>query len=87
VAEGLLLALTVVLFGARVVVHIQMRMRALLLSDVFLFLATMACLGVVICDALTFKAGAMSNFVNPTTAIFKVSVTKVKSVRVRADSL
>jgi hypothetical protein len=86
VAEGLLFALTVVLFGARVMVHIQMHMRALLLSDVFLLLATLACLGVVICDALTFKAGAMSNFADPTTPILKVSVTKVKSVRVCTDT-
>jgi hypothetical protein len=83
----MLFALTVVLFGARVMVHIQMHMRALLLSDVFLFLATLACLGVVICDALTFKAGAMSNFVDPTIPILKVSITKVKPVRVRADAL
>jgi hypothetical protein len=83
----MLFALTVILFGARVMVHIQMRIRALILSDIFLFLATLACLGVVICDALTFKAGAMSNFVDPTTPILKVRVTKVKSVRVRADAL
>jgi hypothetical protein len=68
-------------------VHIQMRMRALLLSDVFLLLATLACLGVVICDALTFKAGEMSNFVDPTPSILKVSITRVKSVRVHTDAL
>ncbi|KAH7406731.1 hypothetical protein DE146DRAFT_648244, partial [Phaeosphaeria sp. MPI-PUGE-AT-0046c] len=62
-------------------------MRALLLSDVFLLLATLACLGLVICDALTFKAGAMSNFTNPTTPILKVSVTTVESFLVRTDTL
>jgi hypothetical protein len=79
-AEWLLYALTVVLFGARVMVHIQMHMRALLLSDVFLLLATLACLGVVICDTLTFQAGAMSNFTDPTVLILKVGATKFKSV-------
>lgn len=62
-------------------------MKALLSSDAFLLLATLACLGVVICDTMTFKAGAMSNFSDPTTPILKVSVTKVKSVGVRTDAL
>lgn len=72
IAEGLLFALTVFLFGARVLVHIQMRMRTLLLSDVFLLLATLSCLGVVICDVLTYKAGDMSNFESPQASIYKV---------------
>ncbi|KAH3986446.1 hypothetical protein HBI25_027500 [Parastagonospora nodorum] len=72
VAEGLLFALTVVLFSARCMVHIQMRMKALLLSDAFLLLATLACMGLVICDILTYKAGAMSNFTDPRVSILKV---------------
>jgi hypothetical protein len=68
-------------------VHIQMRMRALLLSDIFLLLATLSCLGVVICDALTYKAGAMSNFSDPTVPILKVSVTEVEAVCTRTDTL
>jgi hypothetical protein len=67
-------------------VHIQMRMKALLLSDTFLLLATLACMGVVICDVLTYKAGAMSNFTDPRVSILKVS-TKVKLVRIRTDAL
>lgn len=87
VAEGLLLALTVLLFGARVMVHVQMHMRALLHSDVFLLLATLSCLGVVICDILTFKAGAMSNFEDPSAHIRKVSITAAKWVCVPTDGV
>lgn len=68
-------------------VHMQMHMRDLLLSDVFLLLAALACLGVVICDTLTFKAGAMSNFTDPRIPILKVTVPKVNSVRVCTDAL
>ncbi|EAT88773.1 hypothetical protein SNOG_03568 [Parastagonospora nodorum SN15] len=49
-----------------------MRMKALLLSDAFLLLATLACMGLVICDILTYKAGAMSNFTDPRVSILKV---------------
>lgn len=53
-----------------------MHMTALLVSDAFLLLGTLFCLGVVICDVLTYKAGAMSNFTDPTVSILKVCVPK-----------
>jgi hypothetical protein len=87
VAEWLVFALAVILFSARVMVHIQMHMSALLLSDAILLFATLACLGVVICDTLTYRAGAMTDFTMPSIFILKVSVTKARSARVRTDTL
>lgn len=63
-----------------------MHMKALLLSDTFLLLATLSCMGVVICDVLTYKAGAMSNFTDPRVSILKVSFIEVKTVRVHTDA-
>jgi hypothetical protein len=53
-----------------------MHMKNLLVSDGLLLLATLFCLGLVICDTLTYKAGAMSNFVDPTVLILKVRFSK-----------
>ncbi|PVI07948.1 hypothetical protein DM02DRAFT_237013 [Periconia macrospinosa] len=70
--EWSLFTLAMILVCARVSVHIRMRNTTMHLSDTFLMMAVVSALGLLICDTLTYKAGAMTTFQEPTVDIWKV---------------
>lgn len=70
--EWTLFSLAMILVGARIAVHIRMRIKTLHLSDTFLVLATVSALGLLTCDTYTYKVGAMTTFFEPTVDVWKV---------------
>ncbi|KAH7031449.1 uncharacterized protein B0I36DRAFT_122959 [Microdochium trichocladiopsis] len=71
-AEWTLVTLAYVFLGLRLTVRITQRQTSLIWSEVWLVLGALWLLGLVICDTLTFEAGAMSDFNTVTVHILQV---------------
>lgn len=72
VSEWFLLVLSFLLVNARIFLHLHMGQKTLFMSDAMLILAFLAALGLVICDTLTYRLGAMDVFTGNTVAIMKI---------------
>ncbi|USP79205.1 hypothetical protein yc1106_06479 [Curvularia clavata] len=71
-SEWFLLALSFLLVNARIFLHFHMGQKTHIVSDSMLILAILAALGLVICDTLTYRLGAMDSFTGNTATIMKI---------------
>lgn len=78
-SEWFLFVLSFLLVIARIGLHLHMGQKSHLVSDSMLIVASLAALGLVICDTLTYRLGAMDTFTGTTVAIMKVGTFYVKS--------
>jgi len=70
-----MLVLAYILVGLRVSVRLMLKQRHLVVSDGLLLLGALCLLGLVICDTITFHAGAMSDFSMKSEELGKVART------------
>jgi len=72
VAEWFLVTLAYTFLGLRLTVRITQRQMNLIWSEVWLVFGALWLLGLVICDTLTFKEGAMDDFTTVTVEILQI---------------
>ncbi|KAH8690413.1 hypothetical protein GQ44DRAFT_636759, partial [Phaeosphaeriaceae sp. PMI808] len=77
-AEWSLFGLAILLAAARFSLHLRMGNRNLLLPDLWLLVTVLCCLGLIICDTITYHAGAMSDFTTTSSLIRQVHVEQVR---------
>jgi len=57
-----MLTIAYVLVVMRLVVRVALKQRHLVLSDVFLVVGALCALGIVICDTISYRMGAMDDY-------------------------